>query len=229
MVNDFITTNKWNIAFIKNIHEEPMIEQLNLFCKESTNYGDTLPENDENDKLLEKYEETKTEANGTLTRLQEVNSQKVAEQEEKEKQFEQREKEKQLEMEQRNREKQTEINAEMERDKLRSQERIELEKLNLEKAKLELEAKTNVERVNTELKVKETELQKERIEAGKADIPKLKTNLRLPKLEFKKLKGNTLKWQEFWGYFEATIHKNPTMPPINKFNYTYEPNWKTEH
>ena len=41
-------------------------------------------------------------------------------------------------MEQRNREKQLEINAEIEKDKLRSQERIELERLNLEKAKLEL-------------------------------------------------------------------------------------------
>ena len=39
-----------------------------------------------------------------------------------------------------------EINAEIEKDKLRSQERVELEMLNLEKLKLELEAKTNVER-----------------------------------------------------------------------------------
>ena len=38
------------------------------------------------------------------------------------------------------------INAEMKMDKLRSQERIELERRNLKKAKLEVEAKTNVER-----------------------------------------------------------------------------------
>ena len=48
---------------------------------------------------------------------------------------------------------------------------------------------------------------------------KLKTNIRLPKLEFKKFNDGTLKWQEFWDSFEATIHKDPTMPNINKFNY----------
>ena len=36
------------------------------------------------------------------------------------------------------------------------------------------------------LKVKEIKLGKESIEAGKADIPKLKTKIRLRKLEFKK-------------------------------------------
>ena len=70
-----------------------------------------------------------------------------------------------------------------------------------------------------ELKVKETELEKEMATAGKADIPKMKTNIRLSKLEFKKFNGDTLKWQEFWDSFEATIHKDPTMSPINKFNY----------
>ena len=122
-------------------------------------------------------------------------------------------------MEPRNREKQMEINAEIEKDKLRSQERIELERLNLEKAKLELEAQSNLERVNIELKVKEIEFEKERTEAGKADIPKSKSNIRLPKLEFKKINGDTLKWQEFWDSFEVAIHKDLTTPPINKFNY----------
>ena len=122
-------------------------------------------------------------------------------------------------MEPRNREKQMEINAEIEKDKLRSQERFELERLNLEKAKLELEAQSNLERVNMELKVKEIELEKERAEAGKAGIPKSKSNIRLPKLEFKKFNGDTLKCQELWDSFEAAIHKDPTMLPINKFNY----------
>ena len=57
-------------------------------------------------------------------------------------------------MEQRNREKQMEISGGIKKDKLRSQERIELERLNLEKAKIELEAQTNVKRMNMELKVK---------------------------------------------------------------------------
>ena len=153
LVNGFITTNEWNITFTKNIHEKPMIDQLNLFSNELTDYGDILPEKDENDKLLKQYEETNTKAKATLIILKQVISQKEAEE---------KEKEKQLEIEQRNREKQMEINAEIEKDKLRSHERIELDRLNLEKAKLELEAKPNVKRVNIELKVKEIELEKER-------------------------------------------------------------------
>ena len=47
-----------------------------------------------------------------------------------------------------------EISGGIKKDKLRSQERIELERLNLEKAKIELEAQTNVKRMNMELKVK---------------------------------------------------------------------------
>ena len=65
-----------------------MVDQLNLFSNELTDYGDTLPENNENDKLLEQYEETKTEAKATLIRLQQVISRKEAEQEDKEKQLE---------------------------------------------------------------------------------------------------------------------------------------------
>ena len=86
MVNDFINTNEWNIAFAKNVYES-MIAQLNLFSSELTDYGDTLPENDENDKHLEQYEEAKTEAKAILTRSQQIISQKEGEQEGKEKQL----------------------------------------------------------------------------------------------------------------------------------------------
>lgn len=112
------------------------------------------------------------------------------------------------------------INAEMEMDKLRSQERIELERLNLKKAKLEVEAKTNVERE------REYGTESERNQAWKrtgrswkGQHSKTKTNIRLPKLEIKKCNCDTLKWQEFWDSFEATIHKDPAVPPINKFNH----------
>ena len=70
LVNDFITPNERNIAFANNIHKKPMIDQLNLFSNELTDYGDTISENDENDKLLEQYEETKTEAEATPIRSQ---------------------------------------------------------------------------------------------------------------------------------------------------------------
>ena len=65
----------------KNIREKPMIDQLNLFSNELTDYRDTLPENDENGKLLEQYEATITEAKATLIKLQQGISQKEAEQE----------------------------------------------------------------------------------------------------------------------------------------------------
>ena len=28
-----------------------------------------------------------------------------------------------------------------------------------------------------------------------------------------------MKWQEFWDSFEASIHKNPNLQPVDKFNY----------
>ena len=34
-----------------------------------------------------------------------------------------------------------------------------------------------------------------------------------------KFDGNILKWQEFWDSFEATIHENPKLHAIDKFNY----------
>ena len=65
-----------------------MVDQLNLFSNDLTDYGDALSENNENDKLLEQYEETKTEAKAKLIRLQQVISRKEAEEEDKEKQLE---------------------------------------------------------------------------------------------------------------------------------------------
>ena len=43
--------------------------------------------------------------------------------------------------------------------------------------------------------------------------------IRFPKLELKKFGGQILKWQEFWDTFEATIHNNQALQPIDKFNY----------
>ena len=53
----------------------------------SYDYEDTLPENDENDKLSEQYKDTKTKVKAILIRLQQVISQNKADQEEKEKQL----------------------------------------------------------------------------------------------------------------------------------------------
>ena len=62
-------------------------------------------------------------------------------------------------------------------------------------------------------------IDKEKINEHKDRITKPTVTVRLPKLELKKFDGNVLKWQEFWDTFEATIHNNPTLQPIDKFNY----------
>ena len=43
--------------------------------------------------------------------------------------------------------------------------------------------------------------------------------VRLPKLELKKFGGQILKGQEFWDDFEAIVHTNSSLQPIDKFNY----------
>lgn len=43
--------------------------------------------------------------------------------------------------------------------------------------------------------------------------------VKLPKLDLKGFKGDLSKWQAFWDTYEASIHNNPTLAPIDKFNY----------
>ncbi|XP_070380749.1 uncharacterized protein [Dermacentor albipictus] len=45
------------------------------------------------------------------------------------------------------------------------------------------------------------------------------TTTRLPKLEIAKFDGNLRSWHRFWNQFESTIHKNPALHPIDKFQY----------
>ena len=46
-----------------------------------------------------------------------------------------------------------------------------------------------------------------------------KTQVKLPKLELKKVNGDHSKWTSFWDTFEASVHKNKNLSPIEKFNY----------
>jgi hypothetical protein len=43
--------------------------------------------------------------------------------------------------------------------------------------------------------------------------------VKLPKLDLKKFNGDLSKWQAFWDTYEASIHNNQTLAPIDKFNY----------
>ena len=46
-------------------------------------------------------------------------------------------------------------------------------------------------------------------------VPRVK----LPKLDLRKFDGEVSTWPTFWDAFESSIHKNPTLAPIDKFNY----------
>ena len=45
------------------------------------------------------------------------------------------------------------------------------------------------------------------------------TNVCWATIELEKFGGQIIKWKEFWDTFEATIHKNLSLQPIEKFNY----------
>ena len=110
-----------------------------------------------------------------------------------------------------------------------------MEKVNLERLKLELDSKKHTEKIEAE--IKRTEIESDTANSNNQkdiglenlkSLPPRFTNesmekgtgtIRLPKLELKKFGGQILKWQEFWDTLEATIHNNQALQPIDKFNY----------
>ena len=65
-VNEIINTNEWSIVFVKTTYEEPFIELVNNFCKDLKEYEGTWEENEDNEKLLDEYEEIASERKKTL-------------------------------------------------------------------------------------------------------------------------------------------------------------------
>ena len=47
-------------------------------------------------------------------------------------------------------------------------------------------------------------------------------NIRLPRIELPKFRGDVLKWQSFWGQFEALVGE-ANIPTVNKFGYLHSP------
>ena len=43
--------------------------------------------------------------------------------------------------------------------------------------------------------------------------------VKLPKLSIKKFNGTLTKWVTFWDSFNSSIHTNPTLSSVDKFNY----------
>ena len=44
-------------------------------------------------------------------------------------------------------------------------------------------------------------------------------NVRLPKLELRKFKGDLMKWTEFWEQYHVSIHINKNLGTLEKFTY----------
>ena len=60
-VNEIIKTNEWSVVFVKTAYDEPFIELVNNFCKNLKEFERTLEENEENEKLLDEYEQIANE------------------------------------------------------------------------------------------------------------------------------------------------------------------------
>ena len=60
-VNEIIKTNEWSVVFVKTAYDEPFIELVNNFCKDLKEFERTLEENEENEKLLDEYEQIASE------------------------------------------------------------------------------------------------------------------------------------------------------------------------
>ena len=43
--------------------------------------------------------------------------------------------------------------------------------------------------------------------------------IKLPKLTLKKFNGDITNWTTFWDSYESTIHLNPELSAVDKFNY----------
>ena len=97
------------------------------------------------------------------------------------------------------------LNLEFENNKLQilSTEKIELERINLDKLKIEpISHEDETQRLNTNRRLG-------------ISVPGIK----LPKYALLKFGGDILKWQEFWDSYEASIHNNSALQPVDKFNY----------
>ena len=44
---------------------------------------------------------------------------------------------------------------------------------------------------------------------------------KLPKLVLPKFRGDITQWQSFWDSFNSTIHTNPQLSQIDKFNHLH--------
>ena len=112
----------------------------------------------------------------------------------------------------------------LEREKLESERELILKKMEMEqdneKRKFELEEKLEMERLQLGKMKLETEKDTKTNDATTNNRGSSNGHhaVKLPKLELTKFDGNIPHWQEFWDSFEATIDSNSSLQDVNKIN-----------
>ena len=188
---------------------ESIEEELENYKKQLNDFINTLEtENEENDKLLENYENTTMNGKITLNKLNRV-IMGFQQQREKQLELEERIRKEKYEYEQERYEQELQLKkTEME---LALREKLEIEKLQIEKMKLQNEKELK----STEIEVRT----KENTQRADSQRPTNIATVKLPKLMLAKFDGNLLHWQEFWDSFETTIHNNTSLQDVDKLNY----------
>ena len=131
--------------------KENLEGQLQKYCKEFERFKETLEENEENEKILVNYESVIIEASKLLNHLKGVieGHQQILE-------ATQRENQRKAEAE----EMENQRKAGLDREKLRIDEKLQLEKVNLEWLKIEADANLQKEKLESEVRIRETETKK---------------------------------------------------------------------
>ena len=191
-----------------------LLRNQTTFKEKLENFRDNQKDEVETVDQLDDYDEVYYDGEDTLSVLElviigyEEKTEKQLEKEEKlrieQLEIQQREKDKELQMRQRQKEKQLEM--EIKKEKLRTEKRIQLVGLNLERMKLEIDAKNKAHELDAELAIKKTQTEVDTTGTGKRKSETneaSKNSSRLPKLELIIFNGNILKWQEFLGFIRS--------------------------
>ena len=198
-------------AGILLVCKESIEEKLENYNKQLSDFFDTLPENEENEKMIENYENVLLHGKGILNKLKGtiMGFQQRIETEEKDKQ---RKQQQEIELEKEKYEQ--ELNLKKTEMEIALQEKIEIERLQIEKLRLQNEK---------ELKSAEIEVYAQQSTLHENHTPAVAAtkaaSVKLPKLVLTKFDGDLLHWQEFWDSFETTIHNNSSLQDVDKLNY----------
>ena len=129
--------------------KENIEEQLQKYCKTFEGFEETLEENEENKKILENYESVIIEVSKLLSQPKGVIKGH-------QQMLQANQRVRKAEAEEREKERQ----AKLEREKLRIDEKLQLEKVNLELLKIETDANLQKEKLESEVRLREAKTKK---------------------------------------------------------------------